>query len=65
MSKEILRKLLDGIFVKFDTINRSKSGRYYYTKEEYEKQLEQIEHEMLMENRLNKINKLNERINRS
>ena len=52
--------ILEGVFVECGN-NRSRS-KFYYTEEEFDKHLEILKHEMIMEGRLNKINRLNEKI---
>lgn len=52
--------VLEGVLVEFDTY-KSHSGRIY-SEEVFEKHLEELKHKIKMESRLNKINKINERI---
>lgn len=48
--------ILEGVFTTFDT-NRSRSN-LYYTKEEFDKHLKNLEHDILLNTRRNKINKI-------
>jgi len=51
------RVVLKGVFQEFDKWNRCRS-RFYYTEEEFQEQLEELKHKILMEDRIKKINKI-------